>query len=76
MRELFNLQGKRVSVKTTEEALTLVRKPYPKAMKQGSVGCWTFFVGKIIVAEAWLRTGKGDDWWLRIKDVDAKGPLR
>jgi len=71
MREVYHLKGKRRDVSHIEDALRLVRQHYPSAMKQGSLGAWSFYLPPWkhdnIVAEAWVKS-RGPGWWLVIKD--------
>lgn len=72
MREVFHLKGKRQRVGSIEEALTVVRKSYPGAHKQGCVGAYAFFYPTCndgnMVAEAWMVQGKTREWWLVVKE--------
>ncbi len=65
MREVGNIKGEKVSVEWVDEALALVRKHYPGATAQGSVGAWSFHHDSRLVAEMWLKP-YASGWWLKI----------
>ena len=68
MRDIHQLEGNKRYVVNADDLLFEVRKQYPHATKEGSVGSWSFYDQKQLIAEAWLhRTKTG--WWLRIKNA-------
>ena len=71
MRDLNQVQGPKQKVEWIEDALKLVRERYPTATKEGSLGSYSFWVGKDLVGEAWIRSKWG--WWLRIAETPVKG---
>lgn len=72
MREVYHLKGNRQYVTNIDDALRIVRRTYPEAMKQGSLCAWSFYIppwqDDNIVAEAWIRT-RGPGWWLVVKEL-------
>lgn len=66
MRDVHSVEGKKVYYDDLDVALEGIRKIYPTATKQGSVGAWSWSVGDMIVAEAWLHRDR-PGWWVRIK---------
>ena len=72
MRELFHLKGERQLINTVQEAFHIVRKKYPNAFKQGSLGAWSFFLPGAtethqMVAEMWMVQGRNPGWWLVVR---------
>lgn len=65
MRDLHMVDGRKIYVDGLDTALVLVRKRFPNAMREASLGAASFSVGNILVAEAWLHSRK-PGWWLRI----------
>jgi hypothetical protein len=66
MRDVHGVTGKKQYVEHLEEGIEIVRKVYPTARKEGSIGAWHWAVGDVIVAEAWLHARK-PGWWVRVK---------
>jgi len=64
MRDSHILPGKKIKV-SDENLLLLVRKNYPKAIMEGSLGAYSFYQNNVLVAEAYAHKNNG--WWLRIK---------
>lgn len=50
-----------------DDITRLIRKKYPGATKEGSIGAYHWMANNVVIGEAWLnRSGKG--WWFRMED--------
>ncbi len=63
-----------LEVESVDDMTKLVKENYPKALREGSVGAWSWAVGDEIVAEAWMHATKAG-WWLRIKPRSREGQV-
>lgn len=66
MRDVHGLTGPKRYYEELEEAIEVVRRVYPAARREGSVGAWHWAVGDELVAEAWVHATR-PGWWLRVK---------
>ena len=51
-----------------EDAIKSIAARFPGARREGSVGAWSWTVGDVFVAEAWLHATK-PGWWVRVLEV-------
>lgn len=72
MRDIHQLKGRKEYIEDFTKGITLVRKLYPNATAEGSLGCYSFWVNGEVIAEAWLHRDK-PGWWLRIKNMAGEG---
>ncbi len=63
--DLHFFTGKKHKFDDFEDIISLVRKVYPEATVEGSIGAYSFHQDGVLVVEAWIAR-KG--WWLRIKE--------
>lgn len=68
MRDAHLTTGKKRYVEDLDDAIALLKRLYPTARREGSIGAWSWAVGDDIVAEAWVHPTK-PGWWLRIKET-------
>lgn len=75
MRDVHGVQGPKSYVESIEDADVAVRKIYPNARREGSLGAWHWAIRQRgdtsdtdgeVVAEAWIHNRR-PGWWLRIK---------
>ena len=66
MRDLHMLTSRKHLIMDIDDATQMIRKRYPTAMREGSVGSYHWVANDIIVGESWLHRN-GKYWWLRIK---------
>lgn len=71
MRDAHFVSGTKKYYDDLEVAIQDVKKVYPTATREGSVGCWSWQVDGDFVAEAWVHHTK-PGWWVRIKKLGTK----
>lgn len=63
--DIHQLKGTKKYFEDFDDLFNYARTIYPKLIRQGSVGSWSFYYENNLVGEAWLhRTKPG--WWLRL----------
>jgi len=68
MRDLHILTSRKYQILNIADALRTVRKRYPTATQEGSIGSYHWIVNGIVVGEAWLHKN-GKSWWIRVKEI-------
>ena len=67
MRDMHILTSRKCLI-NIDDALRIVRKKYPTANQEGSMGSYHWFDGDVVVAEAWIHKNRRH-WWFRIIDT-------
>ncbi|HLO84593.1 MAG TPA: hypothetical protein VK203_06205 [Nostocaceae cyanobacterium] len=71
MRETYFFKSKRIWAATINDATEIVKQNYDGITAvEGSLGHYTWYIEKTIVAEAWLCGRRKSGWWLKIKPVN------
>jgi hypothetical protein len=68
MRDAKLVQGKKRYFEDLEEFHRELMSIYGSLNRQGSVGAWSWSLGEVVVAEAWIHATK-PGWWCRQADI-------
>ena len=52
-----------------DDAISLIKVKFPRARREGSIGAWSWSIGDVVVAEAWLHATR-PGWWVRIGELE------